>query len=425
VEIPPPPDPDGPPSPDVTEAPSAGAAGPPREPLTTIAREWTRIGCTGFGGPPAHIALLRALCVDRRRWLSAQEFEDGVATTNLLPGPASTQLAIYCAWRLRGTRGALVGGLCFIVPGLIVILALSALFLSSHPPRWVGGAAGGAGAAVPAVALGAAIGLTPASWRRAGPSRAGRGRWIGYLAAGAVAAALVGPFLVLILAGCGLAELLVTRHPWRAASTGSAGPAGSAGAARPPQALLALFAAAVVPAGGLLSVAWVAFKAGALSYGGGFVIIPLMQHDAVHTYHWMTSAQFLSAVALGQITPGPVVQTVAVVGYAAAGVGGGLLASLVAFTPSFVFVLAGGPHFDRLRRNQGIQAFLTGAGPAAIGAIAGATVPLTLALSHLWQLAVLGLAGLWLIALRRGVVSTLVGSAALGVIAVLAGAPAG
>ena len=149
------------------------AAGPPRETLTTIAREWARIGCTGFGGPPAHIALLRALCVDRRQWLSAQEFEDGVATTNLLPGPASTQLAIYCAWRLRGTWGALVGGVCFIVPGLIVILALSALFLSSHPPRWVGGAAGGAGAAVPAVALGAAIGLAPASWRRAGPGRAG------------------------------------------------------------------------------------------------------------------------------------------------------------------------------------------------------------------------------------------------------------
>ena len=401
------------------------AAGPPREPLTTIAREWARIGCTGFGGPPAHIALLRALCVDRRQWLSAQEFEDAVATTNLLPGPASTQLAIYCAWRLRGTRGALTGGVCFIVPGLIVILALSALFLSPHPPRWVGGAAGGAGAAVPMVALGAALGLAPASWRRTGPGRARRGRWIGYLAAGGVSAALIGPFLVLVLAACGLAELLVTSYPWRAAG-GPPGSATSSGAAaRPPQALLPLLAAAVVPAGGLLSVAWVAFKAGALSYGGGFVIIPLMQHDAVHTYHWMTSAQFLSAVALGQITPGPVLQTVAVVGYAAAGVGGGLLASLVAFTPSFVFVLAGGPHFGRLRRNQAIQAFLTGAGPAAIGAIAGATIPLALALSHLWQLAVLGLAGLWLIALRRGVVSTLVGAAALGVIAVLAGAPVG
>ena len=144
--------------------------------------------------------------------------------------------------------------------------------------------------------------------------------------------------------------------------------------------LLPLVAGPAVAAGGLLSVAWLAFKVGALSYGGGFVIVPLMQHDAVHTYHWMTSAQFLSAVALGQVTPGPVVQTVAVVGYAAAGVGGGLLASAVAFTPSFVFVLVGGPRFDQLRRNASIQAFLTGAGPAAIGAIAGATIPLGLAL---------------------------------------------
>ena len=152
-------------------------------------------------------------------------------------------------------------------------------------------------------------------------------------------------------------------------------------------------------------MAWVAFKVGALSYGGGFVIIPLMQHDAVHTYHWMTAAQFLDAVALGQVTPGPVVQTVAVVGYAAHGVGGGLLASAVAFTPSFVFVLAGGRYFDRLRANGRVQAFLTGAGPAAIGAIAGAAIPLGLALGHLWQAGLLALAALWLIGLRRGVVS--------------------
>ena len=187
--------------------------------------------------------------------------------------------------------------------------------------------------------------------------------------------------------------------------------------------LLPLLAAPAAAAGGLLSLAWVAFKVGALSYGGGFVIIPLMQHDAVHTYHWMTNAQFLSAVALGQVTPGPVVQTVAVVGYAAAGVGGALLAALVAFTPSFVFVLAGGSRFDPLRGNASVQAFLTGAGPAAIGAIAGATIPLGLALSHLWQLGVLALAAVWLVGLRRGVVTALVGAGALGVIAVLSGAP--
>jgi chromate transporter len=380
--------------------------------LLTIAREWGRMGCIGFGGPPAHIALLRALCVDRRGWMSAREFEDGVAAANLLPGPASTQLAIFCAWRLRGPRGALVGGACFIVPGLIVILALSAVFLAARPPVWIRGAAAGADAAVPAVAVSAAMGLAPASWRRVGAARPAQARWVGFLLIGAVAAALIGPFLVAVLIGCGLAEMLLRAPP-------------SVSLRRHPGVLLPLVAAPAVAAGGLLSVAWVAFKVGALSYGGGFVIIPLMQHDAVHTYHWMTSAQFLSAVALGQVTPGPVVQTVAVVGYAAAGVGGGLLASAVAFTPSFVFVLAGGPRFDQLRRNASIQAFLTGAGPAAIGAIAGATIPLGLALSHLWQVAVLVLAAAWLVALRRGVVAAILGAGVLGVIAALAGAPMG
>jgi chromate transporter len=135
----------------------------------------------------------------------------------------------------------------------------------------------------------------------------------------------------------------------------------------------------------------------------------------------MTDGQFLNAVALGQITPGPVVQTVAVVGYAAAGVAGGLLAATVAFAPSFLFVILGGSHFDRLRANPGVQAFLTGAGPAVIGAIAGSAIPLTLALQHLWQLAVLTAAALWLLAARRGVVTALLGAGTLGVVAALAG----
>jgi chromate transporter len=167
------------------------------------------------------------------------------------------------------------------------------------------------------------------------------------------------------------------------------------------------------------AVAWVAFKVGALSYGGGFVIIPLMRSDAVDHYHWMSSAQFLNAVALGQITPGPVVQTVAVVGYAAAGLGGGLLAAAIAFTPSFLFVVVGGRHFQRLRANRTVQSFLDGAGPAAIGAIAGSAIPLGLALGHLWQVAVLAIAALWLLALRRGVVGALLGAAVLGVGAAL------
>ena len=165
----------------------------------------------------------------------------------------------------------------------------------------------------------------------------------------------------------------------------------------------------------------VAFKVGALSFGGGFVIIPLMQSDAVSHYHWMTGGQFLNAVALGQITPGPVVQTVAVVGYAAAGIPGGLLASAVAFAPSFAFILLGARRFDRLRGNQQARAFLDGAGPAAIGAILGAAVTLARALTQPWQYAVLAAAAILLLGLRRGVVLTLLAAAATGVLVALAG----
>jgi chromate transporter len=376
--------------------------------LTAIAREWGRIGCIGFGGPPTHISLLRELCVRDQRWMTPEEFEDGVAACNLLPGPASTQLAIFCAWRLRGPVGALVGGACFIVPGLVVILALSALFLAKHRSRWVSGIATGAGAAVPAVAVYAASRLVPPSWRRAGTSRSAAVRWCAYAVAGAVAAATIGPWLVLVLVSCGLVE--VTTRVVR----------------RPSDGHLAAAVFAYVPAvmmGGLLALAWVAFKVGALSYGGGFVIVPLMQRDAVHTYHWMTAGQFLTAVALGQITPGPVVQTVAVVGYAASGVLGGLLAALVAFFPSFAFVLGGAPHFERLRKSMRAQFFLTGAGAGAIGAIAGSAIPLALAIGHLWELGVLGVAAIWLLVLRRSVVLALVGAGVIGLIAAASGAP--
>lgn len=382
-----------------------------RVPIGTIAKEWARLGCIGFGGPPTHISLLRRMCVQERGWIEAKEFEDAIATTNLLPGPASTQLAIYCAWRLRGAVGGIVGGLCFIVPGLVLILALAAVFLAGHPPGWVLGAAAGAGAGVPAVALHAASGLVPASWKRIGTKHAQQARWAFYALAGGTAAAAIGPYLVLVLVACGATEIVVRRSGGQTSS-------GRAGAVIP---AVVLHGAAL---GGLGALAWVALKVGALSYGGGFVIVPLMQHDAVSAYHWMTGAQFLNAVALGQVTPGPVVQTVAVVGYAAAGVGGGLLAALVAFAPSFAFVLLGGRHFDQLRANSTVASFLTGAGPAVIGAIAGSAVPLGLSLQHLWQIPVLAGALAWLLVFRRGVVSALLIAGAVGAVVALAGAPA-
>jgi chromate transporter len=370
-----------------------------------VAREWTRIGITGFGGPPAHIALLRQLMVERHQWMDAREFEDANAASGVLPGPASTQMAIFCAYRVAGPQGAVIGGLGFIAPAVILIIALSVLFLARTPPLWVRGAGAGAGAAVAAVAVQAARAFIGPSLGRVRSRRERLIRWVAYLLAGIVGAALLGPYLVLVLVGAGVVEL-AAQH-WLPTGVGAVG----------------LLLPAVISVGGLGSLLWVAFKVGALSFGGGFVIIPLMQGDAVHVYHWMTNQQFLNAVALGQVTPGPVVSTVAAVGYAAHGLMGGVLAALVAFAPSFSFVLAGGRRFASLRDNRAARAFLDGAGPAAIGAILGAAFTLAAALHEGWQFAVLGVALVALLALRRGVVSVLVGAGVVGVLAALAGAP--
>ena len=407
--------------------------------LATVLREWGRIGCIGFGGPPAHIALLRQLCVDERGWLDAPEFEDAIAACNLLPGPASTQLAIFCAWRVRGRPGALVGGVAFIVPGLIVILALSALFLAGSPPLWV---------------LGRARARAPRSprsrsrragrcWARAGTRRRAAARPVAGVPGwpGVAAAATIGPGWSWCCSAAARSSWPSGRQPAAAAGTATAADAagdrragargGDAAAARREERRWAAAGARLTPranrravlgaplraspsGGGVLaSVAWVAFKVGALSFGGGFVIIPLMQADAVGRYHWMTGAQFLNAVALGQITPGPVVQTVAAVGYAAAGSAAGCSPPLVAFAPSFVFVLLGGRRFGGCAATSA-RGVPRRRGPAAIGAILGSAIPLTAALGQPWQYAVLAGAVVLLLALRRGVVVTLLSAAAVG-----------
>ncbi len=398
-----------------------GASATTRPSLTTIAREWGRIGCIGFGGPPAHIALLRQLCVERREWLERARFERALAAANLLPGPSSTQLAIYCAWRLGGIAGALVGGAAFIVPGLALILALSVPFLASSPPAALRGAGAGAGAVVAAVALRAGLDVAAPIWR--GAHGGYRTRVLAYALAGGLGAALVGPWLVLVLLACGALELARsgltdrwhTLWPALLAARGRV-PGRNVGG------VLGVLGAAGARAG-LGALAWTSFKVGALAFGGGFVIIPLMQADAVGSYHWMSHAQFLNAVALGQVTPGPVVVTVGAVGYAAAGVGGGLLAALVAFAPSFSFILIGAARFERLLASARVRSFLAGAAPAAAGAIVGAAVPLAKALSAAWQLGVLAIAAVLLLGLRRGIVTTLLAGAAVGLIVALAGGP--
>ncbi|MBB0247318.1 chromate transporter, partial [Streptomyces alkaliphilus] len=223
--------------------------------------------------------------------------------------------------------------------------------------------------------------------------------------------------LVLVLIGAGLVETGVRRAARAGSTTGAGEPTRSPGGAAPgpgpgnrrprtDRRLWLLLAAlpATALAAGLSALTWTAYKVGALSYGGGFVIIPLMHDDAVERHGWMTDPEFLNAVALGQITPGPVVQTVSVVGWAAGGLLGALVAAVVAFGPSFLLVVWGGRSLDRLRAVPAVRGFFHGAGPAVVGAIAGSTVPLALALSEPWQAVVLLSAAGWLIGLRRGVV---------------------
>jgi chromate transporter len=365
-----------------------------RASLSLVIREWGRIGLTSFGGPPAQVAMLRELCVDRRGWIDAHEFEHANAATQLLPGPGGTQLAIYCARRAGGDLGALLGGLAFILPGLVIVLAISAVALGDSPPLWARAVGAGAAAAVVAVVVqaGLVLGRT---------SVAGRGlRAFAYLIAGAVATVAVGVGVVLVIVACGLVELAWRRR-------------GTALAIAP---LPLVLAVATIPA-----LAWTAVKVGALSYGGGFVIIPLMHGDAVDTYGWMTDAEFANAVAYGQLTPGPVVHTVAMVGWAAAGLGGAMLAATLGFAPSFLMIYLFGDRFVALRESAPARAFLDGAGPAAVGAILGAAVPLAEALEEWWQFAILGAAAVVLLA-RRPAFWVLVGGAGAGLMAAAAGA---
>lgn len=356
--------------------------------------------------------MLRELCVERERWIGEDEFEDAIAFTNLLPGPASSQLAILTAWRVRGTAGGLLGGLAFVLPGLVLMIGLAALFLAEAPPSWIRGAGAGAGAVVAAVAVHAGSGLLRPSWQRARSARAGW--WALYVALGLLAATLAGPWVVLVPIGCGALELLRRNPP-----TGTR----RSGTLRVDAWPLALLATTGSMVGGFGALAWTSLKVGALSYGGGFVIIPLMRSDAVDRYGWMSDARFLDAVALGQVTPGPVVHTVSAVGYAAHGVLGAVFAATIAFAPSFALILILAPRFGALRQNDRLRAFLDGAGPAAIGAILGAAIPLAATISQAWQAALLVAAFVALFALRRGVVTVLLTAGAIGAVVALLGGP--
>ncbi len=335
------------------------------------------------------------MMVEREQWLTAREFQDAVAATSLLPGPASTQLAIFCARAVAGVRGAILGGLAFIVPGFVLIVLLAELFLAHGRNDAVRGASAGVAAAVVVVIVVAGIGFARGFADVHGALLL---RSVLYAVAGAAATVSLGPWVLAILLGSGIVEVALRL--------------------RKPAALVWLGSTAKIPA-----LIWTAFKVGGLSFGGGLVIIPLMQHDVVHSHHWLTERQFADAVALGQLTPGPVVLTVSVVGYAVSGVAGAALAAAVAFAPSFAFVLVGAPYFRQLRERPGPRAFLDGAGPAAVGAIFGAAALLAPQAWKEWWQPLVVLAAVGAALLGRSSFFVLLLGLALGLLAAAAGLP--
>ncbi len=355
-------------------------------------QRFLRLGFLGFGGPPAHVLIMRQQWVTTGAVADA-EFSDAFAAVSLLPGPASTQLAMWLGWRLRGFLGLCGAALCFISPAVLLVLILSTFLLSSHEPRLLEATALGAGAVIAPIALRAGWEISRGYLQRSNLTTP-RARTVTYIVVGGATCAVAPAFLPVAMIACGLAEIL-----WDQNTVSKL--AGFFGLGATKSSLMAM-----------------ALKVGLLSFGGGFVIVPMMRSSAVGAHHWMTGQAFLTAVAIGQITPGPVVATVAAVGYAAAGWAGGIMAALVAFAPSFVILAFGARHVTALRRHPTARSFLNGAGPAAAGAILASAGVLASNSHAPWQIGVMAVSVVVLF-WRRHVSTTwvLAGGALVGLLA--------
>ena len=311
------------------------------------------LGVIGFGGPAAHIALMRREVVERRRWLTDAQLLDLVGITNLIPGPNSTELAMLVGRLRAGRLGLVVAGLSFIVPAAAIVLVLAWTYVTfgSTPP----GAALLYGIksviiAILAVAL-VAFGRTALT----SPLR------VAVAAAVAVLWVIGVNELVLLAAGALTIAIarLGARQPWAAVGV-----------------LLPTTAAASLD---LLTLGGVFLKAGALLYGSGYVLLAYLRGDLVERLRWLTDAQLLDAVAIGQLTPGPLFTTATFIGYVLAGVPGAMVATVAIFLPAFVFVALIGPFADRLRAQPLTAALLDGVIAASIGLMAAVSVQLGVA----------------------------------------------
>ena len=373
--------------------------------LREVAWIFLRLGVIGFGGPAAHIALMEDAVVHRRKWVKRQHFLDALSVTNMVPGPNSSELAIHVGYLRAGVPGGLVSGICFILPAFLLMLALSwAYFEFGSVPQVVWLFYGVKPAIIAIIAATAYRLYKPAVTDR--PQRV--------LASAALVVTVVAPALavaVLIVAGL-IGIAIYSKGPFKFPG---AGVLAGAYAAAP------MISEASLQT--LLALAWVFLKAGALLFGGGFVIIPLIEHEVVSVYGWLSAQQFIDGVALGQATPGPIVITAAFVGYAAAGLAGAAVATAAIFLPAFVIVLAGtGPYLERIRGSETARAFLKGTNAAVIGTIVGAGVLLMRsAVVDLPTGLILVAAAIALVRFGWGAISLIGAAAAIGIALALAG----
>lgn len=307
--------------------------------MREVARLFLKLGLVAFGGPAAHVALMRQEVVERRRWLSADQFSRVFAACNLIPGPSSTELAIFLGYRRAGAWALVVAGLLFIAPAMLLMLLLAWAYTRFGSDRLPVGALSGVRPVIVGIVVWAVGDLALRLVQR-------RRRLALGLLAGVALLLGVSPFVLIL--GSGLLAALGRRM------------------------LVAPAVAGVALAGlGRLPALFLTFlKIGAVSFGSGYVLLPFLRADFVQGLHWLSDRQLLDAVALGQATPGPVFTTATFLGYLFAGVPGALLATLAIFLPGFVLV----PFLDRLlalvAARPALQAFVDGANAAAVGLIA-------------------------------------------------------
>jgi len=345
---------------------------PEEEPgLAGLFRYFFKLAWIGFGGPLAHISMMQHDTVEKKRWLSREEFTEILGITNMLPGPNSTELAIHIGYVKGGRIGAIVSGLAFTLPGFFIMLVLSWLYFQVGSIPSIAGIFYGINPAVIVI-----IAITAV---RLGRSSARDARSLTIAVAVFLAVLLTDVNEAIVLLSAGIAGLLLYA-PRRMKSALSILLLG-------PPSLFASISLGALPT--WLQVFWVFLKAGALLFGSGLVIVPLIASEVVGDFGWMSYRQFFDGVTLGQVTPGPVVKTAAFVGYSVGGVFGAGVATLGVFLPPFVIVTLLAPIFRKMKSNKILQAFLKGVRPGAVGAILAVAVTLgETALIDVWTVAI-------------------------------------